>query len=202
MITNGVVEFAPGFPLQEMTRATPSDWLSRWSDRIQSYYLSPAETLNRAGHGFASLLLQCSAIEAIGTIAFPDLPLGARFKKTASELLQFTGQDPELLYMHFRCGLVHNGRTNQVGPFRRPKELSAIDFDLNCEYFIQTSASGKKLIVINPKRLLQSLRRGFAQWLSRANSRAIGEHIRNQFQPDLLLLETFPVYTGAGRRNS
>ncbi len=190
MMAGDIVQFCDGTSLEAMLVATPNEWTRKWALRIQDYYFRAAKILDEHRCGFGSVALTCSAIEAIGTMMFPPpTPTGERFKKTAGELLRYTGKDPETLYKHYRCGLVHNGRTNQSGGYRQPNEMSAIDYDASDEFYIRTGKGGSQLIIVNPKKLVATVEHGFTKWLEKKNHQELGTLIRSEFAEDIDLVQ-------------
>lgn len=190
MMAGDSVEFCRGTKLSDMKRATAEEWAQKWFGRIHEHYLEPADLLNQRECGFASVTLICSAIEAIGTVIFPQDQIGPRFEKTSMLLLKYTGEDPTILYKHYRCGLVHNGRTNQspISRHRRADELSAINFHASSEYSIRSGSDGTSLIILNPRHLLTSVAKGFERWFRGENMTALGNRIKSEFEDDLTLI--------------
>lgn len=189
MMAGDSVEFCSGTALRKMEGEGHQKWAENWARRIKDYYLAPAHILNERELGFAAMTLICSAIEAIGTTMFPNASsVLERFENTSIKLLNYAGKDPTLLYKHYRCGLVHNGRTNQAGGYRRPNEISAIDYHSPDEFYVKDGSEGATLILINPSKLLKSVERGFDKWLKEQNLQDIGKVVEKEFGDDLTLI--------------
>jgi hypothetical protein len=197
MIHKGVIHFCSGVPLSEMVDKTDREWGILWRKRIADYYLAPAKRRRR---GFPAMILACAAIEGIGSMLFPpDNPRdwikesGNRFRETVCHLIpEITDAVARILYKHYRCGLVHNGRTNQLGEGRQPNELSAISFDIET-IFEQHQRDGHTLYVINPRRLVAHLSDGLHQHTN-DNLERLGRFIRENFNDDLAMARVFEDY--------
>jgi hypothetical protein len=171
-----------------MENHTPGVWAAEWNNRIERYYFEPARKLNEYEHGFASLVLICSAVEAIGTIIATYEPqVGARFIETLRLLTTDTDilSGSQLIYDNYRCGLIHNGRTNQsrVLTTRTRPEFSAITYGATIPVRQDTN-----YIEIDPRLLLEELAKGF-QTHFKANEALIGQRVLAEFFPSITQLK-------------
>lgn len=184
-----MIFFSPDRALETMEGASFGEWGEAWRQRVESYYLTPLRQLIESGEGFASLVMLSTAIEAVGTIKHRRFPEpGKRFKKTARDLLPDQSMEmPEVLYKHYRNGLVHNGRTNQTraGRYHQNNEFSVIDFDLDVGFRNETPHRVVvKLYSINPQILTNLFIESFNNWVNRERD-ALGGVVSQEFVGDL-----------------
>lgn len=115
MWKNNTLYFGPDLTSKEFDSLDKMKKLEVYLQRVQESYLDVAKEVDHQGdvkRGFASILLSCSAIEALAKIYYISLGPTARFNKFCKTNIQiepvvFAEMD---LYDNYRCGLAHEGR--------------------------------------------------------------------------------------------
>ena len=188
MMTRDTIYFSGRRTLIQMENASYEQWFEEWKNRIGEYYFTPVDILNRKNFGFSAMAILCSSVEAIGTVMFPNVSgTSDRFIKTSEALFSRAISDPKLLYKHYRCGLIHNGRTNQSGTLWRLKEISAINYGINDEFEVHTNSGRVSLIIANPTKILKKIAFGFESWSRNVSATSIGRIIKDDFARDIQL---------------
>lgn len=163
------VEFNANIFLKDLPNQSPVAIFDGWLERIESYYLAGAEKMDATQNGFASMILQLCALDSLGTLlmnnADPEDKIREFCKKVITESPGHGLSGAEInkasehLYFQYRCGLVHNGFTVQVGRFAKNNEPDHV-FLLSYETFsaitLNTVATHKAFIV-NPHKFREGL---------------------------------------------
>jgi hypothetical protein len=113
---NGTLYFAPHVRFADLALAS-SKLADQFYERINGFYLEPAEVLAERRHDFAAGLLAVCAADVLGdfmTGAATNARIVGFFKRIDG--LNGDGM-AELFVDHFRNGLVHEGRIKKGGMF-------------------------------------------------------------------------------------
>jgi hypothetical protein len=144
MRINDAIYFAPGVRFEQIDFRGPA-LPDQFAQRIEGFYLRPAEILiaHRAAFG-AGLLLVC-AVDALGKFRNPGLSTGKRFKNFArNELPSFSAPGAaDDFYEAFRNGIVHEARVKRGSQF-------TLDTDA-------TVVRRGKVMILNPQLLLREV---------------------------------------------
>jgi hypothetical protein len=135
-------------------------------DRIDGFYLGPAEALAKQDHPFAAGLIVLCALDAIarlrtGLSGDKKGDVEKRFVAVAMELRSFKAEgNAKALYDRFRNGVVHEARVKQSAAF-------------SCEESSTLRWSGKQAIV-NPELLVGEVRLLMQTMKSEGNAKFLG----------------------------
>jgi len=155
----------------------------QYCQRINGYYLEPAEVLANAEYGFGAGLLVLCAIDALGKVEFPALGVGQRFKLYCRHRLPSfsTDEDAEQLYTAFRCGVVHEARAKD-----------GAEITLESDRTIEPAPGGTR---VNPALLLDEVRSALHSQMEEISSdrermKVFKSYILAQFSEELAGVRT------------
>lgn len=117
--------------------------------RIEGFYLRPADALSELRHAFACGVLCCTAIDALGRYEDPRAPRDTRFEEWAARHILELRRMPSLakrFHDDFRHGLVHEGRVKNGGQFSFETAEAVVAED--------------RVLIVNPDYLLPPIRSG------------------------------------------
>lgn len=182
MRVGDIIYFAPDYKLFQLLTDSPIGIVNAFKKRIEEYYLSPAELLNKNLKAFGAGVLCFTAIDAIAKYEIGGYS-GKRFKEWISKNLQdfktLKWEYIERIYEEFRNGLIHEGRIKNGGQFTYEISKAVVVTD--------------EVILINPKLLLEQLRTAFNIYMSNVKSnpekqRNLSEEIKKDFNQDLKMI--------------
>ena len=119
---------------------------SQYKERIDGFYLKPAEGLANQEHGFGAGLLVLCAIDALGMVDFPQAGSKKRFKKYIKTRLPSLKDYATEIYDIFRCGIAHEARA---------KKGAEISLQIDDAVEPDPGDSG---IILNPRQLALNVR--------------------------------------------
>lgn len=118
------VYFAPGLPFSKID-LSPAQLGLQWEQRIEGFYLLPAEYCARQGFAFAAGLLALCAVDALARYHYYPKRAGAR-RNVGDEFTHFVQGElssfksdrlAHALYDSFRNGVVHEARVKAGAQF-------------------------------------------------------------------------------------
>lgn len=177
MYRSNSVDFNSIIKLKDIPSMSKESVFHHWLVRVREYYLNAAKVMDGNENGFASLILQLCAIDSLSTIMRNETTVEDKIRNFSKEMLirsvQYSAANDfgrfslnaaqidlitSFLYYQYRCGLVHNGFTVQVGQWARnniPDHIFLISYEIP-EPFLETGVSGgKTAFMVNPKLLNQ-----------------------------------------------
>ncbi|RYZ77714.1 MAG: hypothetical protein EOP05_00810 [Proteobacteria bacterium] len=153
----------------------PRDRIFReWVERLNEYYIQLATTADGDGNGFGSLILQLCALDAFASIVESNRSTETKIRSVCERLI-LRQQDAEhdsgtnrfdhlsdsqikkiskFMYQQYRCGLVHNGFTLQIGEYARnnePDHIFLISYT-EAKAFNMRAVERKNAFIVNPER--------------------------------------------------
>jgi len=145
MKISDILYFAPNIPFSQVD-LTGDRLPQQYAERVEGYYLAPAEVLVDGGHGFAAGLLVVTAIDALARVSRVEPGVGERIKAWLST--EVTGlykpQHVDALYRRVRNGLVHEARLKNGTEFSLDQESLVYEED--------------GILAFNPRLLLGEVR--------------------------------------------
>ncbi len=108
-----ILYFSPSYRFSELDFDDTCLLIKAAQDRVEGFYLAPAERSLKAGDAFAGGLICCASIEFIATLSAKDDPA----VWIANNIADF-GNDGKLanrFWNYFRHGLAHEGRIKSNG---------------------------------------------------------------------------------------
>lgn len=227
------VYFNKNVALRDLDRMTPASVFKAWLDRIREYYVSESKLSDQHENGFASMVLQLCAVDALASFVEParsvlaemsedriNPPQGAELKIrtflhlmlerneihkasnnkyvqkiSTSELLEATAH----LYFQYRCGLVHNGFTVQVGEYagkNSPGRLFLMSYQTDgalCRSYVSESTSA---FIVNPNhfRSMLTYEIGVVEKLPTETKEQIGSKIQSDLSSEIEIAKQLPVH--------
>ncbi len=159
MRINEILHFSPKYKYSELDWDNKQNLIETFIDRVEGYYIQPAELLNQDKKGFAIGVLCIATIDFLAKF----LHTGAnRMKKWLKKNIKaFNEIDPNLksrtladrFYDEFRNGLIHEGRIKNVGQF---------SYD-----FPEIIKVEKHVMIVNPEMLLSDLKTIIENYINR-----------------------------------
>lgn len=177
MDINGILYFAPSIPFKGV------DWdgdrlPKQFRQRIDGFYLTPAECCIAAGHAFAAGLLLASCIDALARLKYQMLDgkavVSRRIKKfLVEELISFKAESiAGHVCDQFRNGLVHEARLKGGARF-------SLDI-------AETVHEENGLIIINPAQLLIEVRKALNTYIEHLEANKTARtNLANDLKSDL-----------------
>src|SRR5947209_7718539 len=157
MRVGDILYFAPGIRFGQVDLKSPG-LPDQYRQRMNGFYVEPAEGCAAHGHAFAAGVLLVSCIDALARARFNNPNVGDRIKRFAREELQSfsKGGLATRFYEDFRNGLVHEARIKNGGQF-------SLEIGSTVEQL-------RGVLLINPARLgveVRSAINGYAALLER-----------------------------------
>ena len=155
-----VVYCSPGHKFIDLKWDDKENLLTAFRDRVEGFYLVPAQQLNDAKQAFASGVICVSTIDFLARIQIGEERVGQRIEKwMANNLPMFAKTDPEnhsrnlarRFYDEFRNGLVHEGRIKNGGQFSYDRRN-----------IVETP---RPVMIVNPRLLADGISDSFAKYL-------------------------------------
>jgi len=159
MRNGDVLYFSPRYKFIDLDFDGKSVTLDAFRDRVEGFYLGPAENLKSDCDAFAVGLLCVSTIDFLARLAFgPNTKVGERFVKwLRTNVKEFNvGNRASQFYDDFRCGLVHEGLIKNAGEFSYE--------------FPDLVKSINGALMVNPRALLRAVKDSFQTYLKQLNS--------------------------------
>lgn len=116
MWKNNTLYFGSNLTADAFARMDEKKKLKEFLKRVEESFLVPAEIIDQKKDealGFASILLSCSAVEALAKIYFPnEASSSKRFNKFCLENIGIRRNifEKMCIYDAYRCGIAHEGR--------------------------------------------------------------------------------------------
>lgn len=175
------VQFNNRVKLIDIDSMSEKEIVQNWVQRIRDYYISPAKEMDKVQNGFASLILQMCAIDALASFVSNEKTVEQKIRNFCHiminnsqnyqvEMMKNKGVEvtPDLsereiekatqhLYYQYRCGLVHNGFTLQTGEFARknePDHIFLISYESSRPVTTTHVGKDKIAFLVNPTRFL------------------------------------------------
>ena len=151
-----VLHFSPKYKFSDLVWENKHGLIDAFKDRVEGFYMHPAQKLNMDKDGFAVGLLCVATIDCLARISSEtEKDVGGRFVLWLSvNIDEFKDSDlATRFYKEFRCGLVHEGRIKNAGEFsyEYPKMVSPFNGS----------------IMVNPDKLLRAVEGSFQSYLQR-----------------------------------
>lgn len=163
------VEFSPKVALKDLPKKNPTQIFDAWLDRINTYYLVGAQKMDETENGFASMILQLCALDALGTLLEANKDTEKRIRSFCQIVIKENNQHSlskeelekasQHLYYQYRCGLVHNGFTVQVGKFAKnnePDHIFLISY-ATPEAVMTNMVANQSAFIVNPVLFRENL---------------------------------------------
>lgn len=147
------LHFAPNITFSQLD-LSGSKLPCQLKQRVDFFFLAPADILLKHEYVFASGVLLVSCIDFLAKIKYRNEEVGSRIKKWCSENLnQFEPNMSCIFYNDFRNGLVHEARIKNGG-----------EFSLETESTVQQCG---KSLRINPKLLHKEVSEAFENYIQK-----------------------------------
>lgn len=171
MNINDVLYFAPGISFKDV--AWEGDELpEQFRQRIEGFYLQPAECCIAAEHAFAAGLLVVSCIDALARLKYRSTAVGDRFKKYLKESTSVPAAISPRFYDEIRNGLVHEARLKNGAQFTLDEKIDS------------TATEMADVLLVNPKPLLDEVKKSLKEYVEHLKS---DEHERRLLSASLML---------------
>ena len=160
---NNSIFFAKNCKFSQVELDNQGKLAEQFKNRVETYYLTPAENLNQADDAFAAGIMCVATIDLLVTVEKGDFTTGEnkrRFLGYLKSKFNFTDHNAEHFYEDFRCGIVHNGIIKNNGLFSYDYE------DLIKTVIIERES----IIIVNPKKLIEKLCRVFNEYITRVKN--------------------------------
>jgi len=149
------LHFSPKYRFSELNWDDRTGVIEAFRDRVEGFYLCPAQKLNRDKDGFAAGLLCVAAIDFLARISLDANGVKDRIVKwLRTNIIRFEYSDlADRFYEEFRNGLVHEGRIKNAGQFSYEyhKVISMVD----------------DTMLVNPDLLLNAVMDSFQSYLKK-----------------------------------
>lgn len=163
MRVEDILHFSPKYKTPYLDLDNGEELINAFIDRVEEFYLKPAEKLNNEFEAFAKGVLILTAIDFIGEF-FIRTESSNRIKKFCSELPSIKRLKNEALEKSqvkiinddYRNGLIHEGRIKNMGQFFYATE------DL--------ISVGEGVSMINPSTLLRETRIVFYKYVEKVSN--------------------------------
>jgi hypothetical protein len=171
-----VLYFSPAYKFSELDFDDARPLLQAVQDRVEGFYLAPAERSLKAGDAFAGGLICCASIEFIATLSGKEDP-----EAWITNNIADFGNDGRLasrFWDYFRHGLAHEGRIKSNG------DVSG-QFSLELPRIV-TSAGG--VLIVNPQLLLNAVRAAFQTYckdIDEGKAASLAKYLRRLFQREV-----------------
>jgi len=160
MRVGDIVYFSPSHKFIDLKWDSKEYLVSAFRDRVEGFYLTPAQQLNDAGQAFASGVLCVTTVDFLARIQTGEEKVKKRIKKwLVDNIPAFAEPDPQnqqrtlalRFYEEFRNGLVHEGRIKNGG-----------QFSYDYENLIEVQGP---VMIVNPSILLEEISEAFDHYL-------------------------------------
>jgi len=171
-----VLYFSPSYKFSELDFDDACRLLKAVIDRVEGFYLAPAERSLKAGDAFAGGLICCASIEFIATLSGKKDP-GVWI---TNNIVDF-GNDGKLanrFWDYFRHGLAHEGRIKSNG------DVSG-QFSLEIPTMVTSAGT---VLVVNPQLLLTAVRAAFQAYcrdIDEGKAAHLAKYLRRLFQREV-----------------
>jgi hypothetical protein len=171
MNINDVLHFSPDIPFKDV------DWKGdrlpgQFRQRIEGFYLEPAECCIRAEHAFAAGLLLVGCIDALARLKYRSTAVGDRFKRLLKETKRIPASTHQRFCDEIRNGLVHEARLKNGAQF-------TLDSTVN-----EIVTERADVLLVNPEPLLTEVRTMLDSYISVLEK---DEHERRLLSASLML---------------
>ena len=184
MKISDILYFSPNYKFIQIDWDNKEDLINAFKDRVDGFYLNPADDLNKKEYGFVAGLVCVTTIDFIARISVGG-KVGYRFKKwLCKNIPHFNKKDPnnsnktlaKRFYDEFRNGLVHEGHIKDCGQFSYE--------------FKDTISVNDGVMLINPEILLKDIKKAFEEYIRevKENQEAFGKlkkSLKSDFQGDI-----------------
>ncbi len=153
------LHFSENYSYLDIKWDEKKDLIEKFKDRVETFYISPAEQLNIARKGFAAGVLCITMIDCLAKIFYHERN---KFKKWLKDNIdEFRKKDPDSsrtrtladrFYEEFRDGLIHEGRIKAAGQF---------SYDLQ-----DIVKADDRVMEVNPDKLLLAIKNFFYNYLT------------------------------------
>jgi hypothetical protein len=165
MRISDIVYFSPNHKFIDLKWDNKENLVSAFRDRVEGFYLTPAQQLNDAGQAFASGVICVTAVDFLARIQTGEERVGQRIEEwLVNNLSAFAEPDPQnpqrtlarRFYEEFRNGLVHEGRIKNGGQF---------SYD-----YVDLVKTVEPVIIVNPRTLLEGISESFHRYMENVSS--------------------------------
>jgi hypothetical protein len=189
-----ILYFSPNYKFNQIDWNNKEELIKIFKDRVDGFYLNPADDLNKKEYGFVAGLVCVTLIDFIARISMGKHGRSRFEKWLCKNIPDFNEKDSnssnrslaKRFYEEFRNGLIHEGRIKKCGQF---------SYD-----FKNTVSVNDGIMLINPETLLKDLKKVFAEYIRevKENQEAFGklkEALKRDFQGDVEYSVTGGDYT-------
>jgi len=160
MRVGDILYFSPERKFVDLKWDDKKNLISAFIDRVNGFYLEPAEKLNEYKKGFATGVLCATTTDFLARIAIDDVEKRIA-KWLDNNIEEFREADPgnskktpaDRFYEDFRCGLVHEGRIKEAGQFSYHFKKKLVKVE-------------EGIIIVNPGLLLKAIKKQFRKYMS------------------------------------
>lgn len=185
MLIGNILYFSPNYRFTQIDWDNKEELIKAFEDRVNGFYLDPAEKLNCIKTAFATGVMCVAAIDSLARIETGLKEVRKRFEGwLKSHISAFDKPDPKnssqtlayRFYDDFRNGLLHEGRI---------KHCSQFSYHYKDIVFIK-----KEVMLINPENLLKDVKKVFGEYILnvKTSHEAFGklkEALKRDFQEDV-----------------
>ncbi len=140
--------FSPNYPIRHLDFTNPDQIALAFQDRVDGFYLIPAERLIASKDAFAAALIIFAGVEFLARASSESEP-----SQWLASNLHIDAALTAKMWEYFRHGLSHEGRVKGSAQFSFETGSAVVEID--------------DLIVINPDHLLQGVRKAFQERCAR-----------------------------------
>jgi len=165
-----ILYFTPKYKFSELKWDDNVSLIDAFKNRVEGYYIRPAEKLSGEKDGFAAGVLLLTTVDFLARISIGLDGVRTRFTNwLEANVEEFRDVDPEnaaqtlavRFYDEFRNGFVHEGRIKNAGQF---------SYDPILHDRLVMVSNG--IMMVNPDLLLTAVENSFALYLKRAEADA------------------------------
>jgi len=185
--------FSPKFKFTDLHWDDQEKLIDAFADRLFGFYLDPTKKLNEENHGFLCGIICVTAIDFIARIVTGKTGKDKTHERIKewleANIQEFRKPNPkeptetlaDRFYIDFRCGLVHEGRINNLGQFSyEQQELVSLEQDV---------------MLINPELLLVEVERALESYLALLHTdtdafEKFKNNLRNDFEEEVIRART------------
>ncbi len=189
MRIGGKLHFSPKYKFSDIDWNNDQILIDAFQDRVENFYIRPAQKLNASKDGFAAGVLCVTTIDFLARIALgvPKITRRDYVKWVRSNIQIFQHLNlASRLYVEFRCGLVHEGRIKNTGQFSyEHPDIVKVD---------------NGAMSINPDLLLKSVEESFGIYLEKLKAdglvlSAFRKALLRDFRNDIAIANRLHWYT-------
>ncbi|GBD98831.1 hypothetical protein BMS3Abin07_00858 [bacterium BMS3Abin07] len=160
-----ILYFSPKYTFSALQWDNKDCLIAAFRDRVEGFYLNPAEELNHRKYTFASGVMCVTTIDFLARIETCMNNARNRNEKWLKDNIEeFKGRDPSKhsqslasrFYDEFRNGLVHEGRIKNAG-----------QFSYNFGELVKVEESA---MIVNPGFLLKAIKGSFERFIDKVKS--------------------------------